>query len=212
MVTSEELSAPPKLKDIGTYTITATLKATNYKAEEVKYTVTIGTGEQAINLTPVGAGNWVSGSEGQDPTMTVTLGTQESFTVTGKGTVDPSAEITYAVSEEKDTAGATEDVNVIDVDTSTPGTPGKMLIKGAGTATVTVSAGQTDKVDATSTTYQVTVEKGDPVINTDFEKTYTFGTAPDEMTDYTATLASPGFNAPKPTGTLAYRFYKDEEC
>ena len=136
--------------------------------------------------------------------MTVTLGTKESFTVTGEVTVDPDADITYAVKEGSEQNFDGESANVIEIEDLTQGT---VTIKGAGTATVTVSAEKTDKVDATFTTYQVKVEKGTPVIKTDFGKSYTFGTAPDEMTDYTATLESPGNDAPDPTGDLAYQFY-----
>ena len=50
---STQEGTPPALKDMGTYTITATLSAVNYEAAPVTYTVIIGQGTQGITLTPV---------------------------------------------------------------------------------------------------------------------------------------------------------------
>lgn len=209
-VTTESSNTPPSLKDLGTYTVTASLTADNYQATPVSYTVTIGTGTQTITLAPAEAdkAGWNDEDSDGTYTMTVTLGVTESFTVTGKGAVDPDATITYAVTAENDGDANTSEDNVIDISSETSGL---VTVKGAGTATVTVKAAETSKVGEASVAYNVTVNKGTPVINR-ADISVTYDGQPLAESDYKATLSAPaGSGAPTPTGELQYQFYDTEE-
>ena len=191
----------PTVTNIGKYQVSATLSADNYTATFTPYEVTIGTGTQTITLTPADAdkGGWNDEDSDGTYTMTVTLGETPSFTVTGKGAVDPEATITYAV---------TNGDAISIADNSKP----EVTVNKAGTATVTVTAAATGKVGDASVTYNVTVNKGTPVINrADISATY--DGQPLEKSDYEATLSAPADSgAPKPTGQPTYAFFKDADC
>lgn len=198
LVTSKATEEPPQLREIGTYTITATLTADNYQATPVTYEFKITTGTQSITLTPDDESRWTAAGETNPAKYTVTLGETENFTVTGVGTVDPTAAITYEV-----TSG---DAVSID-DASKP----LVAVRKAGNATITVKAAATDKVGEETVTYNVVVEKGTAVIERgDISVPYD-GSAL-ELSDYAATVKKPVDSAPDPTGALTYAFFTDEGC
>lgn len=198
LVTSEATEEPPQLREIGTYTITATLTADNYQATPVTYEFKITTGTQSITLTPDEVSRWTPADEVNPATYTVTLGETEDFTVTGVGTVDPTATITYEV-----TSG---DAVSID-DASNP----SVAVQEAGNATITVKAAATDKVGEATVTYNVVVEKGRAVIERgDINVPYD-GSAL-EPSEYAATVEKPVDSAPDPTRALTYAFFTDAEC
>ena len=198
LVTSEATEEPPQLREIGTYTITATLTADNYQATPVTYEFKITTGTQSITLTPDDESRWTAAGETNPATYTVTLGETENFTVTGVGAVDPTAAITYEV-----TSG---DAVSID-DASNP----SVAVQKAGNATITVKAAATDKVGEATVTYNVVVEKGRAVIERgDISVLYDGSEL--ELSDYAATVKKPVDSAPDPTEELTYAFFADAEC
>ena len=207
-----EYEMSPTLTEMGTYTITASLSAGNYRAESVTYYVTIGQGNQDITLTP--AEGDAEGWSAEDSSMTKTLGQQASFTVTGQAAIG-EPEITYAVTSESGADGASADI--IDVESSS----GLVTIKGAGSATVTVTAGDDPGglAQGMSVTYRVTIQKGEAEIDTaEIPAASTYGSAPDALEDYQkATVRTKGQEdsfQPQPAAegdsALAYQFYRTE--
>ena len=205
-----ETTTLPILQETGTYTIKARLEAKNYEAAEKTYQVVIGAAEtQEILLDPgEDVGDWTGAPE-TGYTMTKTLGEQATFTVTGKGTVDSSASITYQVVADsvKDGDGQTaaDPGSILTVDEN-----GVVTIHGAGTATVEVRATKTSLAGAATTTYQVKIEKGTPEILRE-PVTATYDGEPLDAESYEAERKVPDF-APAPTGDLTYAFYLDQEC
>lgn len=197
-MTSQPAEEPPQLKEIGTYTITATLTANDYQAPPVTYEFEITTGTQSITLTPDEESRWTVADETNPAKYTVTLGETENFTVKGVGTVDPTAAIAYEVTEGDavSIAGA-----------SNP----SVAVQKAGNATITVKAAATDKVGEATVTYNVVVEKGRAVIERgDISVPYDGSEL--EPSDYVAKVKKPVDSAPDPTEELTYAFFMDAEC
>lgn len=192
---SQTVSGELKATAVGTYKVTVKVddSCRNYQSNECEYTFTIQTGSQTINLSSDDS-CW----DGTQNSMTVTLGEAESFTVTGVGAVDPSAQISYAVT----------DGNCITIENPLSGV---VKVKEAGEATVTVTAAATDKVGEASVEYKVTVNKGTAVIERSDISVQYDGEALDES-DYAANLKAPVDSAHAPTGQLTYEFFTDEDC
>lgn len=102
--------------------------------------------------------------------------------------------------------------DVLDVDST-----GKVTIKQAGTATITVKAADTDNVTGTSVNYTVTVKKAEPTVNTGLEGnklTVAYTGNPITDTEYNKATAAANVveGAAKPTGDITYTFYTDSGC
>lgn len=197
-----------KFTDVGEYQITAKWGAgtvsNNYTATDATYTLTIKKADkQSITLTPDKQGTWTA-AEGQTPAKyTITYGEAATFKVTGTAALDKeNADISYAVNG---------DSNVVSVD----GSSGVVTIHKAGTATITVTAADTDNVKGASVEYTVTVKKAKPTVNTNLpdnklEVAYTGNpiTGYNKATPTADVVAE----AKQPTGDITYTFYRNEGC
>ena len=206
----------PNMFGQGTYEITAHLTADNYTAQDCPYTVQVGQAQsQTIDLLTdeTAETGWVQGQDGTY-TMTKTLGEQASFQVTGVGTVDSTAPITYQVVEDSVRDGndgeATDPDSILTVDNE-----GVVTIHAAGAADIQVTAGTTDNIaQSSSVTYHVVVEKGTPSLTLNNQNhTYTGEVLADDAYQK-AQLESPGNGAPDPAGqeNLTYRFFDTEDA
>lgn len=198
-----------KFTKVGYYQITAKwgtgTVSNNYTAADATYTLTIKKAEdQSITLTPDEQGTWTA-TEGQTPNYTITYGEAATFKVTGTAALDKeNADISYAVNG---------DSNVVSVD----GSSGVVTIHKAGTATITVTAADTDNVTGTSVNYTVTVNRAKPTVNTglpDDELTVAYTGEAITDTEYNKATATANVvkGADQPTGDITYTFYADQEC
>ena len=199
-----------KFTKVGYYQITAKWGAgtvsNNYTATDATYTLTIKKAEdQSITLTPDEEGRWTE-AEGQTPAKyTITYGEAATFTVTGKAALDKeNADISYAVNG---------DSNVVSVDSSS----GVVTIHKAGTATITVTAADTDNVTGTSVNYTVTVNRAKPTVNTglpDDELTVAYTGEAITDTEYNKATATAEVvaGADQPAGDITYTFYTNKDC
>lgn len=194
-----------KFTDVGEYQITATFSSNNYTATPAIYTLTIEKANaQKITLTSAGTnkGQWNE----ENKTYTTTYGAEASFTITGTAALDAeNAAISYEVTND----GA----NVVSVDSSS----GVVTIHKAGTATITVTAADTDNVTGTSVNYTVTVNRAKPTVNTglpDDELTVAYTGEAITDTEYNKATATANVvkGADQPTGDITYTFYADQEC
>lgn len=193
-----------KFTDVGEYQITATFSSQNYTAADATYTLTITqANDQKITLTSAetNAGKW----DVENNSYTTIYGSEKTFTVTGKAALDKeNADISYAVNG---------DSNVVSVD----GSSGVVTIHKAGTATITVTAADTDNVTGTSVNYTVTVNRAKPTVNTglpDDELTVAYTGEAITDTEYNKATATANVvkGADQPTGDITYTFYADQEC
>lgn len=197
-----------KFTEVGYYQITAKWGAgtvsNNYTAKDAIYTLTITqAANQSITLKPDEERRWTAASDLAPAKYTIEYGKAATFTVTGEAALD-NADISYEVKDGSD---------VVSVD----GRSGVVTIHKAGTATITVTAADTDNVTGTSVNYTVTVEKATPTVNTnltDDELTVAYTGNPITDTEYNK--ATPTANvvegAAKPTGDITYTFYTDLGC
>ena len=203
---------PDDIVAAGTYDISVTVRAGgNYKGDPspLEYALTVtGASGQDITLTP-SEGTTL----GENDDITKTLG-DVGFTVTGAGTLDPTADIRYAVTDNDPNDGA-EGTQVISVDESS----GQVTILAAGTATVTVTAEKTDNVAKSATTYTVTVERADPVLDVSAYSAEGGNTFPynggSPITGYDKATVSgvSDKSLPQPDQTkLVYTFYDTQEA
>ncbi len=193
-----------KFTDVGEYQITATFSSQNYTAADATYTLTITqANDQKITLTSAetNAGKW----DVENNSYTTIYGSEKTFTVTGTAALDKeNADISYAVNG---------DSNVVSVD----GSSGVVTIHKAGTATITVTAADTDNVTGTSVNYTVTVNRAKPTVNTglpDDELTVAYTGEAITDTEYNKATATANVvkGADQPTGDITYTFYADQEC
>ena len=197
-----------KFTNVGEYQITAKWGAgtvsNNYTAADATYTLTITqANDQKITLTSAetNAGKW----DVENNSYTTIYGSEKTFTVTGKAALDKeNADISYAVNG---------DSNVVSVD----GSSGVVTIHKAGTATITVTAADTDNVTGTSVNYTVTVNRAKPTVNTglpDDELTVAYTGEAITDTEYNKATATANVvkGADQPTGDITYTFYADQEC
>ena len=209
MEEAQEATTATKFTDVGYYQITAKwgtgTVSNNYTAADATYTLTIKKAEdQSITLTPDEQGTWTA-TEGQTPNYTITYGEAATFKVTGTAALDKeNADISYAVNG---------DSNVVSVD----GSSGVVTIHKAGTATITVTAADTDNVTGTSVNYTVTVNRAKPTVNTglpDDELTVAYTGEAITDTEYNKATATANVvkGADQPTGDITYTFYADQEC
>ena len=210
MEEAQEATTATKFTDVGYYQITAKwgtgTVSNNYTATDATYTLTIKKADkQSITLTPDKQGTWTA-AEGQTPAKyTITYGEAATFKVTGTAALDKeNADISYAVNG---------DSNVVSVD----GSSGVVTIHKAGTATITVTAADTDNVTGTSVNYTVTVNRAKPTVNTglpDDKLTVAYTGNPITDTEYNkaTTTADVVAEAKQPTGKITYTFYTDESC
>ena len=205
----KDATTKTKFTDVGYYQITAKwgtgTVSNNYTAADATYTLTIKKAEdQSITLTPDEQGTWTA-TEGQTPNYTITYGEAATFKVTGTAALDKeNADISYAVNG---------DSNVVSVD----GSSGVVTIHKAGTATITVTAADTDNVTGTSVNYTVTVNRAKPTVNTglpDDELTVAYTGEAITDTEYNKATATANVvkGADQPTGDITYTFYADQEC
>lgn len=193
-----------KFTNVGEYQITATFSSQNYTAADATYTLTITqANDQKITLTSAetNAGKW----DVENNSYTTIYGSEKTFTVTGKAALDKeNADISYAVNG---------DSNVVSVD----GSSGVVTIHKAGTATITVTAADTDNVTGTSVNYTVTVNRAKPTVNTglpDDELTVAYTGEAITDTEYNKATATANVvkGADQPTGAITYTFYRNEGC
>lgn len=204
--------------DVGQYQITAKWGAgtvsNNYTAKDAIYTLTIKKAEdQSITLTPDEQGTWTA-AEGDTPAnYTITYGEAATFAVIGTAALDTAhATISYKVKDGSEKGPDGQPADVLDVDST-----GKVTIKQAGTATITVKAADTDNVTGTSVNYTVTVKKAEPTVNTGLEGnklTVAYTGNPITDTEYNKATAAANVveGAAKPTGDITYTFYTDSGC
>ena len=203
---------------VGYYQITAKWGAgtvsNNYTAKDAIYTLTIKKAEdQSITLTPDEQGTWTA-AEGDTPAnYTITYGEAATFAVIGTAALDTAhATISYKVKDGSEKGPDGQPADVLDVDST-----GKVTIKQAGTATITVKAADTDNVTGTSVNYTVTVKKAEPTVNTGLEGnklTVAYTGNPITDTEYNKATAAANVveGAAKPTGDITYTFYTDSGC
>lgn len=204
----KDATTKTKFTDVGYYQITAKWGAgtvsNNYTAADAIYTLTITQADdQKITLTSAetNAGEW----DEENNSYTTIYGSEKTFTVTGKAALDKeNADISYAVNG---------DSNVVSVD----GSSGVVTIHKAGTATITVTAADTDNVTGTSVNYTVTVNRAKPTVNTglpDDELTVAYTGEAITDTEYNKATATANVvkGADQPTGDITYTFYADQEC
>lgn len=204
--------------DVGQYQITAKWGAgtvsNNYTADPDTYTLTIKKAEdQSITLTPDKEERWTA-AEGDTPAnYTITYGEAATFAVIGTAALDTAhATISYKVKDGSEKGPDGQPADVLDVDST-----GKVTIKQAGTATITVKAADTDNVTGTSVNYTVTVKKAEPTVNTGLEGnklTVAYTGNPITDTEYNKATAAANVveGAAKPTGDITYTFYTDSGC
>lgn len=203
---------------VGYYQITAKWGAgtvsNNYTAKDAIYTLTIKKAEdQSITLTPDEQGTWTA-AEGDTPAnYTITYGEAATFAVIGTAALDTAhATISYKVKDGSEKGPDGQPADVLDVDST-----GKVTIKQAGTATITVTAADTDNVTGTSVNYTVTVNRAKPTVNTglpDDELTVAYTGEAITDTEYNKATATANVvkGADQPTGDITYTFYADQEC
>lgn len=195
-----------KFKEVGYYQITAKwgtgAVSNNYTAKDAIYTLTITQAdEQSITLTPDKQGTWTA-AEGDTPAKyTITYGEAATFKVTGTAALDAeNAAISYAVNGGSD---------VVSVD----GSSGVVTIHKAGTATITVTAANTDNVKGASVEYTVTVNQAKPTVSlTDNKLEVSYTGQPITGYDIAEPTANVVEGADQPTGDITYTFYADQEC
>lgn len=197
-----------KFKEVGYYQITAKwgtgAVSNNYTAKDATYTLTITQAEdQSITLTPDEQGTWTA-AEGDTPAnYTITYGEAATFKVTGTAALD-NASISYAVKDDSEKGHDGASANVLTV-----GSDGKVTIHQAGTATITVTAADTDNVTGTSVNYTVTVNRAEPKLELNEGHAAYTGSEVAEDTYKKATLSGAGEGYAHPDGTkLAYYFYE----
>ena len=206
----EATSESPVFTAAGTYTVLVGISSTNYTAEAVECTLTIGSGSHSVDLSSDDEA-W----NDAESTISKALGSA-SFTVTGTGVLgtgdtasNSGASISYAVTESNPADGS-EDA-VVSVDAST----GAVTLHRVGTATITVTAAADPdgNYDAAAATYTVTVTQGTPTIDTSAITTvYSYGSTPTELSAYERAVLASGVNgAANPTGALTYQFYTTQE-
>ncbi len=204
MEEAQEATTATKFTDVGYYQITAKwgtgTVSNNYTATDASYTLTITQAEdQSITLTPDKLERWTA-AEGQTPAKyTITYGAAATFTVIGKAALD-NASISYAVKG---------DSEVVSVD----GSSGVVTIHKAGTATITVTAANTDNVKGTSVEYTVTVNQAKPTVSlTDNKLEVPYTGKPITGYDIAEPTANVVEEAAPPTGAITYTFYRNEGC
>lgn len=214
----KDATTKTKFTDVGYYQITAKWGAgtvsNNYTAKDAIYTLTIKKAEdQSITLTPDEQGTWTA-AEGDTPAnYTITYGEAATFAVIGTAALDTAhATISYKVKDGSEKGPDGQPADVLDVDST-----GKVTIKQAGTATITVKAADTDNVTGTSVNYTVTVKKAEPTVNTGLEGnklTVAYTGNPITDTEYNKATAAANVveGAAKPTGDITYTFYTDSGC
>ena len=210
MEEAQEATTATKFTDVGYYQITAKwgtgTVSNNYTAADATYTLTIKKAEdQSITLTPDNKDRWTEAKDQTPANYTITYGQAATFKVTGTAALDKeNADISYAVNG---------DSNVVSVD----GSSGVVTIHKAGTATITVTAADTDNVTGTSVNYTVTVNRAKPTVNTglpDDELTVAYTGEAITDTEYNKATATANVvkGADQPTGDITYTFYADQEC
>lgn len=204
-----------KFIEVGYYQITAKWGAgtvsNNYTAADAIYTLTITqANDQKITLTNAGTnkGQW----DGENNSYTTTYGSEKTFTVTGTAELDKPV-ISYAVKKDSEKGPDGNTADVVSVD----GSSGVVTIHKAGTATITVTAADTDNVTGTSVNYTVTVNRAKPTVNTglpDDELTVAYTGEAITDTEYNKATATANVvkGADQPTGDITYTFYADQEC
>lgn len=194
--------------DVGQYQITAKWGAgtvsNNYTADPDTYTLTIKKAEdQSITLTPDKEERWTEAIDQTPAKYTITYGEAATFKVTGKAALD-DASISYAVKDGSEKGPDGKNADVLDVDST-----GKVTIKQAGTATITVTAAETANVGAASVEYTVTVNRAEPKLELNEGHAAYTGSEVAEDTYKKATLSGAGEGYAHPDGTkLAYYFYE----
>ena len=134
---------------------------------------------------------------------TITYGEAATFKVTGTAALD-NASISYAVKDDSEKGHDGASANVLTV-----GSDGKVTIHQAGTATITVTAADTDNVTGTSVNYTVTVNRAEPKLELNEGHAAYTGSEVAEDTYKKATLSGAGEGYAHPDGTkLAYYFYE----
>lgn len=194
--------------DVGQYQITATwgtgTVSNNYTADPDTYTLTIEKAEdQSITLTPDEEERWTEAIDQTPAKYTITYGEAATFKVTGTAALD-NASISYAVKDDSEKGHDGASANVLTV-----GSDGKVTIHQAGTATITVTAADTDNVTGTSVNYTVTVNRAEPKLELNEGHAAYTGSEVAEDTYKKATLSGAGEGYAHPDGTkLAYYFYE----
>ena len=191
--------AQPKtvFHNIGSYQVTVGISSANYKADAVTYTLEITKAQQSITLTPSQGTQWDEGHEGTpDYQITKTLG-DAPFSVEGQAALD-----------EPDISYSTEDTEI------TLEASGRVTMKTAGEAAITVKASETGNVESATATYKLVINQATPTIDVsaysgEWNPAYTGK----PLEDYQkAVLRGVGNGAVAPTGELVYTFYTDETC
>lgn len=197
-----------KFIEVGYYQITAKWGAgtvsNNYTATDATYTLTIEKAEdQSITLTPDEEERWTEAIDQTPAKYTITYGEAATFKVTGTAALD-NASISYAVKDDSEKGHDGASANVLTV-----GSDGKVTIHQAGTATITVTAADTDNVTGTSVNYTVTVNRAEPKLELNEGHAAYTGSEVAEDTYKKATLSGAGEGYAHPDGTkLAYYFYE----
>lgn len=190
-----------KFTKVGEYKITAKFTSNNYTATDATYTLTITQAEdQSITLTPDNKDRWTEAKDQTPANYTITYGQAATFKVIGTAALDKDhATISYTVKEGSD---------VVSVD----GSSGVVTIHKAGTATITVTAADTDNVKETSVEYTVTVKKAKPALELDAGTAAYTGSAVADNTYKKATLSGAGDGYAQPDkDELEYYFYTYDE-
>lgn len=208
-ITGEE---PLTFEEVGSYTVSVQVKSgTNYTSAACTSTLTIVPAEQTVTLTPEEGMNWDLGCD-VPGRYQMTAGLKDGgFTVRASSTV-PQEGGAFDVSDQVDYSHQSDNPSVAQADST-----GRVTIKGAGRAVVTVTASPKDQehsnIVGSTASYILIVEKASPTIDTSayaegkFEAPYTG----DPIEGY-AKAGLSGVAGIDPVGELTYTFYSDPSC
>ena len=161
-ITGEE---PLTFEEVGSYTVSVQVKSgTNYTSDTCTSTLTIDPAEQTVTLTPEEGMNWDLGCD-VPGSYQMTAGLKDGgFTVSASSTV-PQEGGTFDVSDQVGYSHQSDNPSVAQADST-----GKVTIKGAGRAVVTVTASPRDQehpnILGNTASYILIVEKASPTIDT----------------------------------------------